>query len=305
LSTGISNRGVALAAAAVVLLACGTSQAQSLKLASLYLPADVQPGSWVSYQVTVESKNRPPRRFIQRLAVVSRDGSAEESGAWVELKRMEGGKTRLERGFFARPEHAGEVRDSTWGPGPRLTLARYQRLTPEGKLLEYAVGDDAALPPDDDISPIDLLEFSGGGSTDSLAPDTLRVGYRVFPCRVQRYRYNGGDDWQGADTTSVNRVVMIRTLYRSPGVAVTGYARSVVEVSTERVPAGAPTPAAASPDSAVVAASPPGQVPARRGIMYRTDVTLLDMGNGAVPEVTQAPEPAPQEAAPRAKRVIK
>jgi hypothetical protein len=39
--------------------------------------------------------------------------------------------------------------------------------------------------------------------------------------------------------------------------------------------------------------------------MYRTDVLLLDMGNDAVPEVTQPPEPAPQETAPRAKRVIK
>ncbi|HMI32128.1 MAG TPA: hypothetical protein VK527_10360 [Candidatus Limnocylindrales bacterium] len=299
--TGISSRGLALAAAAS-LLACGASQAQSLKLASLNLPADVQPGSWISYRVTVESKNRPPRRFTQRLAVVSRDGSAEESGAWVELKRMEGGKVRLERGFFARPEHAGEARDSMWS-GPRLTLARYQRLTPEGKLLEYAVGDDVAPPPDDDISPIDLLEFSGGGSSDSLAPDTLRMGHMIIPCSVRRYRYSGGDDWQGADTTSVNRVIMVRTLYRSPDVAVTGYARSIVEVSTERVPV-APTPAAVS-DSAGAAAPSPGQGPGRRGIMYRTDVLLLDMGNDAVPEVTQPPEPAPQETAPRAKRVIK
>ena len=180
--TGISSRGAALLSAAAVLLACGASQAQSLKLASLSLPLDARPGSWISYQVTVESKNRAPRRFTQRLAVVSREGSGDESGVWVELKRVESGKPRLERGFFARPEHK-VVPDSTTddavlddaasgepppegaaparaaGAAPRLRLARYQRLTPEGKLLEYGVGEEGSPLPDDDISAMDLLEF--------------------------------------------------------------------------------------------------------------------------------------------------
>ena len=307
--TGISSRGSALLAAAAVLLACGTSQAQNLKLASLTLPADVRSGSWIFYQVTVESKNRAPRRFTQRLAVVSREGLGEESGAWVELKRVESGKTRLERGFFAPPEREPEAPDSTSEPAPpgappRLRLARYQRLTPEGKLLEYGVGDEGAPLPDDDISAMDLLEVSGHASLDSLAPDTLRIGRKVFPCRVRRYRQYGKENWQGDDTASVNRVVMTRTLYRNPGISVTGYARSIVEISTEHVPAPASTPAAA-PDSAHAAASLRSPPQGGRGLIYRAEVTLLDLGNDAVPEITQPPELAPQEAAPKERRVIK
>ena len=339
--TGISSRASALVAAAAVLLACGTSQAQSLKLASLTLPADVRSGSWIFYQVTVESKNRAPRRFTQRLAVVSREGSGEESGVWVELKRVESGKTRLERGFFAsqrgpepsidEPEREPEVPDSTLGapppgappPGtpPRLRLARYQRLTPEGKLLEYGVGDEGAPLPDDDISAMDLLEFSGHASFDSLAPDTLRIGRKVIPCRARRYRQYGKENWQGDDTTSMNRVVMTRTLYRNPAIMVTGYARSIVEISTEHVPAaggpGAPAPdagtagASASGSAGAPADSAGGAVSSRspgqggRGLIYRAEVTLLDLGNDAVPEITQPPELAPQEAAPKERRVIK
>ena len=308
----------------MVLLACGTSQAQSLKLASLYLPADAPPGSWISYQVTVESKNRPPRRFTQRLAVVSREGLGEESGAWVELKRVESGKTRLERGFFARPEHGAESRDPASGATRRMRLARYQRLTLEGRLLEYSVGDEGAPQPDDDISAMDLLEFSGSASSDSLAPDTLRVGHRIIPCRVQRYRQYGNEDWHGDDTTSVSRILMTRTYYRNPAIPVTGYARSIVEVSTERVPAGTTAPGAttlpgvtaaevpgdqttgaAAPADSAGAPAPRGQSQGGQGIIYRAEVTLLDMGNDAVPEVTQAPETAPEEAAPRVRRVIK
>jgi hypothetical protein len=330
LFTGISSRGAALVVAAAVLLAFGTSQAQSLKLASLSLPADVRSGSWISYQVTVDAKNRPPRRFTQRLAVVSREGSGEESGVWVELKRVESGKTRLERGFFARPEHESPSDDAPpdavtpdavpshpapSGAAPRLRLARYQRLTPEGKLLEYVVGDEGAPLPDEDISAMDLLEFSGGASSDSLAPDTLRTGRKVIPCRVRRYRRYGKEDWQGDDTTSVNRVVMTRTVYSNPGIPVTGYARTIVEVSTERVSAagapGAPAPdagaagATAPADSAGVAATSRRMAPGGQGLIYRADVTLLDLGNDAVPEITQAPEPAPQDATPRERRVIK
>ncbi len=316
------------AAAALLLLTGGNSQAQSIKLVSLSLPADVVAGSWVSYQVTVVFKNRSPRRFTQRLAVVSREGTGAEAGAWVELRTMEGGKTRTERGFFMPPESGklfavpsfgadAPVPDASEMPAPggapagapagasRLRLARYQRLTADGKLYEYSLDEEGAPAADEDVSAMDLFEFQGKLQADTLAPDTLRVGRTIVPCRVQRIRRFGVQDWEGDDSTYVNHAVMTRTVWMNAWVPVTGYARSVIEVATERVPTRA---SEAPPDSAApagAAAPAIGAGASGQTYFYRAEVNLMALGNDAVPEITQAPEPAPQESAPRPKAVIK
>ena len=301
-------------AAAVLFLAYGVAPAQSLKLMSLSIPTSVQAGSWVTYQVDVVSKNRPPRRFIQRLSVVSREGTAMEYGAWVELKTTESGRTRFERGYFARPEGGGKGSDPTSEGGPRLTLARYQRLMPDGTLYEYPVGQEGAPLLDEDVSAMDLIDFAGASVSDSLFSDTLRVGRAAVACQVKQVRRYGKEDWQGADSTYVNRAVMTRTSWQSPGVPVTGYARSMVEVSTERVstagdsvPESAPIDSTAGLPDSVSQVPPPSQDPSpKRGeFFYRAELTLLDIGHDAVPEITQVPEPAPEDGTPRARRVIK
>jgi hypothetical protein len=349
LCTGINSLRLpaVLAAAAWLLLPTGVSEAQSLKLSSLRLPPDVAAGSWVAYQVNVTSQNRPPRRFTQRLAVVSREGTGAEAGAWVELKTIESGKARIERGFFMPPDAGRDAVDSSFvddapatderpvsdapsvaaptagashsSPPAKLKLARYQRLTPEGKLYEYAVDEEGAPLADEDVSAMDMFEFSGRGSADTLAPDTLRAGRKVIPCRVRCVRRSGTQDWQGDDTTYVNRAVMSRTYWRNPWIPVTGYARLVVEVSTERIPVRAASPpdsaargpagaSAASADTAGAGTvAPAGREPgaANQTSFYRAEATLIDLGRDAVPEITQVPEPAPQESTPRPRNIIK
>lgn len=299
-------------------MASGSPRAQSVKLRALTIPSDCQPGSWVSYSIQVDSKNRPPRRFTQRLAVVAREGWGEESGAWVELKTAEGGRTRIERGFFAQ----GEASDRGRLPNAPLVLRRYQMLTPDGRLFEYPVGGEGGPMPDEDISAMDLLEFKGIAKIDSLAADTLRADRTVLPCSVERVTRYGKDEWPAEDTTFVNRAVMTRTSWRNPSIPVTGYARTILEVSTERAPAravadsvaagsaaGGPAAeeAAAGPAGADSAHSAPADStmpilrPASRRFFYRAEVTLLHLGKDAIPEITQAPEPAPEEGSPRAK----
>jgi hypothetical protein len=315
LCTGISRlRFSTVLAAGAVLLASGASHAQSLKLISLSLPGDVVPGSWISYQVSVESKNRPPHRFTQRLAVVSREGSGEESGAWVELRTFDRGRIRIERGFFVRQSGRRHGSDSSSGSAPALTLARHQTLTPDGTLYESPVGEEGAPMADADVSAMDLIEFTGTAISDSLPPDTLRIGGRILPCRVSRTRRYGTQDWKGEDSTYVNRAVMTRTNWNNSLIPVTGYARSIVEVSTERVPVHVLAPA----DSTVRAVAPSDTTglgygtpvpeepkPASQASFYRAEVSLLDSGYDAVPEVTQPPEPAPEADAPRPRRVIR
>lgn len=310
--TGISSRHVAASLALVVaLLAPGSGRAQTFKLSTLRVPADAPPGSWVSYQVDLLSKNRPPRKILQRIAVVSREGTGSEAGVWVELKTTEAGRTRTERGFYMKPEaRRGSLLDSLFAdesgppepdslggtpaaPPQKLRLARYQKLTPDGKLYEYAMDEEGGSLPEEDISAIDMFEFSGRGVADSLPPDTLRVGRKVVPCRVRRVARQGTQGWEGDDSTYTNRARMATTVWRNPWIPVTGIARKIVEVSSERVP----VPGAATPDSAATRSEPSGSVPAS-DFFYRATVSLVDLGNDAVPEITQAPEPAPRETAP-------
>src|SRR5437867_7316313 len=105
LFTGSSSRlllTAATVAATLLGLTHEVAQAQSLKLRALSIPRDIRPGRWVSFQVKIQSQNRATREFLQRVAVVASEGVGDESGVWVELKTVEGGKTRIERGFFGQ-----------------------------------------------------------------------------------------------------------------------------------------------------------------------------------------------------------
>jgi hypothetical protein len=201
-----------------------------------------------------------------------------------------------------------------------LRLLRYQLLTPDGKLFEYRVATEGPPRLDEDISAISLFEFlpDSQADRDSLGPDTLRIGRKVVPCVVKRFRRYGSEEWTDDDTSFVNRARMTRTFWRNPGIPVTGYAKSILEVASERVRVG--SGAGAAPESAAVhaadstvshaadsAASPEilgtpaasgGESPAGGRLFYRAEVTLLDLGTGAVPEVTQEPEPAPAQTPP-------
>lgn len=317
MSTGINSRrpGAATVAAVLLLFTAGSSHAQTFKLSSLRLPPDVPTGTWVSYQITVVAKNRPPRRLTQRISVVSREGAGAEAGAWVELKTAEAGRTRTERGFFMHPEASRALLDtllddipalpehaSAGQRAPRFTLARYQKLTPDGKLYEYPVDEESGRLPEEDVSAMDMFEFGGRVSIDTLPPDTLRAGRKVIPCQVRRVRRFGSQEWEGNDSSAVNRAVMVQTTWRNEWVPITSYARRVMELSSQQVRRGgapADTAASALPDSAATAAS------AADSDFYRAEITLLDLGNDAVPEITQAPEPAPQGPAPRPRTILK
>jgi len=309
LSTGSSSRRAAAVSAALllVLLAPGSVRAQTFKLSNLRLPPDIAAGSWVSYQLDVVSKARPTRHITQRIAVVSREGAGAEAGAWVELKTMEGGRTRTERGYYMKPEGKKDLLDSLYADDAppdepvdvapvkpeKLRLARYQKLTPDGKLYEYAMDEESTSSlPEEDVSAMDMFEFGGGAALDTLPPDTLRVGRRVVPCRVRRSRRTGSQQWEGEDSTYVNRAQMTQTFWRNAYIPVTGMAREVVEVSQIRVPVSG-----AAPDTAAVAASP--EVKSTSEFFYRATIALTDLGKDAVPEITQAPEPAPKESMPR------
>jgi len=265
----------------------------------------------VAYQVDVVSKNQSPRRITQRISVVSREGTGAEAGVWVELKTSEAGRTRTERGFFMKEEpKKRDLLDSLFAddePAPepeakgqasaaplqRFRLARYQKLTPDGKLYEYPMDEEGASLPEEDVSAMSMFEFSGRAVSDSLPPDTLRVGRKVVPCRVRRTQRRGTQGWQGDDSTYTNRALMTTTFWRNPWIPVTGTARKIAEISSERVR----VLGAATPDSAAVGTAPPGSPPAS-DFFYRATVSLVDLGNDAVPEITQAPEPAPRESSP-------
>jgi len=221
LSTGSSSRRAAAVSAALllVLLAPGSVRAQTFKLSNLRLPPDIAAGSWVSYQLDVVSKARPPATSRSALRWSPRRAGAE-AGAWVELKTMEGGRTRTERGYYMKPEGKKDLLDSLYADDAppdepvdvapvkpeKLRLARYQKLTPDGKLYEYAMDEESTSSlPEEDVSAMDMFEFGGGAALDTLPPDTLRVGRRVVPCRVRRSRRTGSQQWEGEDSTYVNR----------------------------------------------------------------------------------------------------
>jgi len=349
LCTGTRSRTGALAVLAAGLLVPflpASGRAQALKLDSLTFPPSAVVGPWVSYRVRTQSRSLPVREYTQRVAIVSRDSYEGRQGFWVELK-TEGlsSGTRIERGFFATPGPGSAVSDDDEGapgdsgeaaPAPparanKARLLRYQVLT-GGKLYEYPVERASEERAGGMVSTVELFEYDSNipPIAENLGPDTLRIGNRVVPATKDRTRRAGADDWPiRGDTTVVNRPVLTQTFWRNGAVPITGLARSLFQVSFERVSAAAKdTAAIASPppplpesttvnasvslkamtsDSVSVAAGAgtagtPGatgasSVPAaaKPVIFSWTDVQLLDLGADAKPEVTQKPEPIPSD----------
>ena len=287
----------------------GTSEAQALKLRTLRFPPTTVVGPWVSYRVLTQNRSRPGREYTQRVAVVARDTYLGSEGFWVELK-TEGlpSGTRIERGLFV--ESPGqESAEGTEGSDVRareatkVRLVRYQVYTSAGKLYEYPVEAGIETRAGADISTLELFEYdpSIAPTVDELGPDTLRLGRRVVPSFVERTRRYGADEWSvPGDTLHVQRPVLTQTYWKNAAVPVTGFARSVFEVTTERWTRSSPEDSTASvPAPAVEGGTPPFRPPgAPRGIqgsVSRTELVLLDLGADAVPEVTIPPEKAPDD----------
>jgi len=321
-----------------------SGRAQALKLDTLTFPPSAVVGPWVSYRVRTQSRALPVREYTQRVAIVARDTYQGRSGFWVELK-TEGlsSGTRIERGFFAMPAPAGssvsdegdDAADDSTGAAPappparaaKARLLRYQVLT-GGKLYEYPVERASEERAGGMVSTVELFEYDSNvpAITENLGADTLRIGNRVVPATKDRTRRAGADDWPiRGDTTVVNRPVLTQTFWRNDAVPITGLARSLFQVSLERVPAAVKdTAAIASPppplpesttvstnvslkaitsDSTHVAGGTSPAAPgapaaaARPAMLSWTDVQLLDLGADAVPEVTQKPEPVSNDSA--------
>src|SRR5207244_5761569 len=105
---------------------------------------------------------------------------------------------RIERGFFTivdtredyknRKEEMAELPPDSF-PAPRppsVRLVRYQVLTSGGKLYEYPVGGGAEARAGSDVGTLELFEYDSSvpPMTESLGPDTLRIGCRVVPTVV-------------------------------------------------------------------------------------------------------------------------
>lgn len=334
---GAAFLSLALASVVLPLPASG----QALKLPSLQITSSSQVGPWVSYRVRGQTRALPVREYTQRVAIVAREKHPLGYGFWVELKTegLSSGR-RIERGFFVPAS----------GPGERpYELERYQVLHSNGKLYEYPPQRLEAIRASGDISTIELFEYDPDVPpvTEALGPDTLRLGQRVVPAEAERSLRASANAWPvRGDTAWVNRPLLVQTVWKNPAVPITGIARSLFQVVTERVPsnakdaapAGSSAPPVPSLDPVLTAASaaPAGEttVPARPDgsaasgdstavavpgsdstaaaapavpdpaaakptstMLSWTDLILVDLGSDAKPEVTQTPEPLPEDAA--------
>jgi len=309
-----------------------SARAQALRLESLEFPATSRVGPWVSYKVRTQFRTAAPREYIQRVAIVGRETYRGQDGFWVELKTegLPSGR-RIERGFFIivdmaaeRSVRVGEMADvpaESLPPiePPHVRMVRYQVLTSGGKLYEYPVSDATETRAGNDVSTLELFEYdsTAPAARDTLGPDTLRIGRRVVPAIVERVRMNGADTWPIAgDKSHLNRPLLTQRFWRNPAVPITGFAQSVFEVTMQRVPvaladssgadsaSGAPRSPSASDTSrahrAPLAPAAADTVDSVPKIVTRTQLTLIDLGADAVPEVTQQPEEghSPDDVAP-------
>jgi hypothetical protein len=226
----------------------------------------------------------------QRAAIVSAEGIGDDAGVWVELKTADPQTgTRIDRGFYGRGPEDEETRTEDQ-PAPPLRLLRVQRLHPDGKLFEYPPGSSAALRADEEVSTLGLFEVdqSRPPVVDTIGVDTLRIGRKTLPALIVRKQWIGSDSWsEGTDVSRINRVLLTLTLHVCPGVPITGFTQSVFEVRTAQF---------AATDSLSQHPLPPD--PAQPEFVSQATLTLDDMGGGAVPEVTQEPEPAPDAGGP-------
>jgi hypothetical protein len=307
---------LALLAIALLVVAPSTGRSQALQIQSLQFPPTSVVGPWVKYRVRTQSRALTPREYTQRVAIVGREKYRGKDGFWVELKTegLPSGK-RIERGFFTIIDNSESLKnrtgeaaepppDSLPPPEPtRVRLVRYQVLTSGGKLYEYPVGSGSETRAGSDVGTMELFEYDPSIEPliEGLGPDTLRIGRRVVPTFVERTRRAGSDQWPDpADTTQVMRPLLTQTYWRNAAVPITGFARSVFQVTMERFPAWRDSAASASEAGASGGATrmPPAWLK-RTGESARADSTaaitkteleLIDLGADAVPEVTQKPE---------------
>ena len=302
--------------AGLLLAGAESAPAQTLKLASLRLyPSDVV-GPWVTYKVRTQSGRSPVRELTQRVAIVARERLRGENAYWVELKTVDRSGTRIERGLFAPSSdldsmvveegheppfsvvsEAGSVRP--------LKLVRYQTLAPGGKLFEYPIASAVNARASGGVSSYELFEFDPEVRPlrSFLGPDTLRLGRRVVPAVLDRTVRVGSDDWPSADSAGATyRLVLTQMQWRNAAVPITGFARSLLRVTTKRMAASDSTgkPLLGAPDSTLLAFAPADTTigptamqPGEGRLLSWTELTLHDLGADAVAEVTQQPIPAP------------
>ncbi|HET9251292.1 MAG TPA: hypothetical protein VFP58_04170, partial [Candidatus Eisenbacteria bacterium] len=234
-------RAVLYGAALFFFLTPEPARAQALKLTTLQLSSETVVGPWVSYRVRTQSRALPIREYTQRVAIVAR----ETDGFWVELKTegLPSGR-RIERGFFLPP----------MGGRGSYRLERYQVLHANGKLFEYPPERIQSLRSEGDVTTIELFEYDSAvpPTVESLGPDTLHLGKRVVPVDGERTLRAGANAWPvPKDTSYVNRPLLVQTVWKNTAVPITGLARSLFQVVTERVPSAErslrPTGASAPP----------------------------------------------------------
>ena len=310
---------LAILALAVLMLAPGTADAQTLKIGSLRVFHSDVVGPWVSYRVRTRTGRTAVREFTQRVAIVAREKVGEENGYWVELKTTDRSGVRIERGLFAaRHAFEGDAAGDPSAPGgggssgfaptidaaQPLQLVRYQMLVPGGKLYEYPVSSAYSLRAGGGVSTYELFEFDPSVKPvrSFLGPDTLRMGRRVVPAVLEWTSRAGTDDWPVMeDSASTYRLVLTQTLWRNAAVPITGFARSLFRVTTKKVPAAPDTARMVSifPDTMLVFAPADTtkgittMTPGDGHLLAWTELVLEDLGADAVAEVTQTPEPAP------------
>jgi hypothetical protein len=286
----------ALVLAAVLSSLPASGAAQILRLSSLHVPEDAAPGPWVAYRVVTQTRNFPPREVTQRAAIVSAEGIGNDAGVWIELKTVDPHLgTRIDRGFFARARGGGSGEPGSASP-PGLELRRTQQLQADGKLYEYPPHSGVALRAEEEITTLGLFEVSSARppAVDTLGVDTLRVGPRTLAATAVRKRWVGFDEWRDpADTTRVKRVLLTLIQDRCPEVPLTGFTHSVLEVRTAEF---------APYDTLGLYPLPPADPSGPQPVLSRVELTLGDLGTGAVPEVTQEPEPAPELPEPESGR---
>ena len=255
------------------------ARAQALQLQTLALPQTPVVGPWVRYRVRTQTRSRAVREYTQRVAIVGKETVDGRDGFWVELK-TEGqpSGTRIERGFFVLSASTGDAppdeesdTPARPAPGARARLERYQVLQSNGKLYEYPAEKVTELRSGGDVGTIELFEYDTEiqAVVENLGPDTLRTASRVIPALVERTRRVGADDWPvPGDTSWVNRPLLVQTVWMNSAVPITGVARSLFQVTTERVPSATRDTSSiqweppARPDITASVAPPPARAPA-------------------------------------------
>jgi hypothetical protein len=288
--------GHALVLAVALLCLPAPGGAQLLRLSALHVPRDAAPGPWVAYRVVTQTRNFPPREVTQRAAIVSAEGIGDDAGVWIELKTVDPHLgTRIDRGFFSRAR-SGESGGSAPGLPSGLVLRRFQQLQADGKLYEYPPQSGVVLRAEEEVTTLGLFEVSTARppAVDTLGVDTLRVGPKTLPATAVRKRWVGYDEWRDpADTTRVKRALLTLIQDRCVDVPLTGFTRSLLEVKTADF---------APYDTLGLYPLPPADPSTPPPVLYRVELTLGDLGTGAVPEVTQEPEPAPELLEPESGR---